>query len=82
MVTKYDLTALGFVANLYCERYNLTTNELANSIGVKNYSLQLAKRSERGFENLRKKTMAWLRERDPLFVEDSLHLYEQYFKGV
>ena len=85
-MAKYALTELGHVAKDYTSRHIMSYLKLcaaiteATGVEVKETSFQQARRSDRGFHELRKLIMDYMREKDPALVEASLAIYNELYK--
>ncbi len=83
---KNPLTELGHVAKDYISRHIMTYVELAEAVtratgvDIKNTSFTEARRSERGFRELRKTVLNYMYEQDSELVMDSLEAYERLYK--
>lgn len=77
---KYQLTEVGHVAKDFKSRHMLTFDEIAEAAGEKKSCFEQARRNERGFEALRKNIMEWMRERDPVLVDESLSTYDKLYR--
>jgi 2-iminoacetate synthase ThiH len=79
---KYPLSELGHVVSIYHAKYTTTQKELlaeikqATGISIQETSLQQAMRSGRGYYELRKTIMDYIRSKDPKLVEHALAIYD------
>jgi len=85
-MVKYPLTELGYVAQDFKTRHILTYPVLcervskASGVEVKEPAFQQARRSDRGYETLRKTIMDYMLSEDPELVEASLATYDTHFR--
>lgn len=85
-IPKYELSELGYVAKAYIDKHIITFGELCEKIRhateteINGSSFTQARRSERGFEQLRETVMGFMRADDPKLVEDALAFYDTHYR--